>query len=118
EPAFVGADDETAERIGEKMRPGGFTLFAPRGVGLPFGTTAVEGDETAAGRNVGGKTITGGQGTFPWIIDAETHWLITAGHDIPAIGRRPRREIAQPDENGMFGRGLGQQAPGQRDFAR
>ena len=103
EAILIGAADEAAEGIGKQVAPGLVALGAPSGVGGALGGTAVEGDKAAGGGIVGGETAAARKLAFPRVIDAESHGLVAALQEGPALGDLAGWEIAEPDERGVFG---------------
>lgn len=112
ETVFIGADDEAGECIRKQVTPGGVALLAPLGVGDALGGGVFEGDEVSGDGVVGGEGVAGGKFAVPRIIDAEAHRLIAAAHDGPALGFGAGGEVAEPDEDAVFGGGAGEEAPG------
>src|SRR5882672_8181864 len=99
EAVLVGADDEAAERVGEVRLPRGLALAPPGGVRGALGGAALDRDEPAGERVVGGKRLAARQRAVPRVVDPEAHRLVTALQHGPALGQPAWRKVAEPDEH-------------------
>src|SRR5690606_30174313 len=113
EAVFVGANDKAAERRGKQSAPSGFTFLNPGGVGGAFSGAAFERDQTPGSRIVGGERFLCRQRSFPRIVDAESHCLVTTLENSPTFRIGARRKIAEPEEDAVFWSGPCEEPPGE-----
>ena len=105
ESVFISADDEPAEWSREQPTPGCLAVPAPGGVRGAFGGAAFQRYQTTRSRIVRGERFLWWQLTFPRIIDAESHGLISALKNRPAFWIWAWWKIAEPDYDAVFGSG-------------